>query len=115
MKHYKKSGFSVLCIECDREFKLIMDEVSDEMRTETNYTNIENYVPEAEGNIRVIKERFRIAYYKSPYKKIPMIMIHHLEMNLKRNFNMFPDKGGLLGLYITHTIMSHRNCDYNKH
>ena len=45
--HYNKSGFSVKHIECDREFKSIMNEVSDEMGIETNDENPDDQVTEA--------------------------------------------------------------------
>ena len=70
-RNYNKTGFSVRRIECDDEFKSIMDEVSYDMGIETNYENPYYQVPEAESNNIVIKENFRIAYYRFPYKNIP--------------------------------------------
>ena len=59
-----------------------MDEVSNEMGIEMNDSNIDNHVTETKSNSRLIKERFTIAYYWLSYKKIPMIMISHLAMNV---------------------------------
>ena len=42
-------------------------------------------------------------------------MIHYLAMNVAQNLNLFPAKGRVLGDYIPHMILSHRNWDYNKH
>ena len=39
MRHYNKSGFSIKQIECDGEFKSIMDEVIYYMVKEINYAN----------------------------------------------------------------------------
>ena len=39
MRHYNKAGFSVKHIECDGEFKSIMDEVSNGMGIEMNNEN----------------------------------------------------------------------------
>ena len=46
-----------------------------------NYSNTDYHVPEAKKNNRVIKERFLIAYYWFTYKKIPRVMILHLEID----------------------------------
>ena len=115
MRYYKKSGFAVNRIECDGEFKFIMDEGSNEMGIEINYPNPNNHVPGSESNNRVIKESFRIAYYQFPYKNILNIMIRHLAMNVTQNLNLFPTNGGVPVHYSLHMILSQRNWDYNKH
>ena len=89
-----------------------MDEVSDDMEIKTNYENPYEHVPESESNNRVIKERFRIAYYQFTYKNIPRIMIRPLVMNVTWNLNLFPTKVAVAGHYRTQIIMSHRNCYY---
>ena len=55
MIHDNKSGFAVKRIECDGEYKSIMDEVSNVMGIEINYANADDHVTEAERNNRVIK------------------------------------------------------------
>ena len=37
--------------------------------------NPQEHVPEAERNNRVIKERFRAAFHRLPFKKMPKIMV----------------------------------------
>ena len=59
-----------------------MDEVSNDMGIEMNYSNIDDHVPETKSNNILIKERFRIVYYWLSYKETPMIMIRHLAMNV---------------------------------
>ena len=70
-----------------------MDEVINYIGIETSYKNPDDHVPEAERNSRVIKEKFRMSYYRLHYKKIPKIIILHLAMNVAQNLNMFPAKG----------------------
>ena len=41
-------------------------------------------------------------------------MIHYLAMNMMRNLDLFPAKGGVLDHYIPHMIMSQYNWDYKK-
>ena len=91
-----------------------MDRVSNEMGIETNDANMDYHVPDVERNNRVIKERFKIAYYRLNYKKIPRIIICHLSMNVTQNLNPFPAKGGVSDHYIPNMILSQRNWDYNK-
>ena len=69
MIHYKKSGFSIKSIEYNDEFKSFIDEVADETGIEMNYANPDDHVTEADKSNKVIKERFRIVYYRLPYKK----------------------------------------------
>ena len=92
-----------------------MDEVRDDIGIEMYYENPDNHVPESERNNRVIKERFRISYYRLPYKKIPRIMICHLSMNATQNLNMFTAKVGVSAHYSPHIILSQSNWDYNEH
>ena len=86
-----------------------MDKVRDDMGIGTNDENRDNHIPEADRNNRVIKERFRISYYRLPYKNIPRIMIRHLVMNVTLNLNLFPSKGGVLYHYSQTMIMSQIN------
>ena len=85
------------------------------MGVEINYSNPDGHVPEAESNNRVIKQRFRIVYYRLPYTKIPRIIIRHLAMNVTWNLNFFPAKVGALDRYIPRMIISHSNWYYKKH
>ena len=86
-----------------------MDEVIIKMGKEINYTNPDEHVTETEKTNRVIKYKFRIAYYRLPHKNIPRIMIHHLEMNLTQYVNLFLAKGIVLAHYIPCMIMLQMN------
>ena len=48
MQKYNSAGHEIECIDCDREFKSIMDEIKDELDINTNYTATNAHVPEAE-------------------------------------------------------------------
>ena len=58
IRHYNKVRFSVICIECDGEFKSIMDEVGNDTGIETNCATPYDHGTEAERNNRVIKRGF---------------------------------------------------------
>ena len=115
LRHYNQGGFTIRKIYCDGEFRSMMDKVTDEMGIEMNYANPDEHVPEIERSIRTIKERFRTAYYRLPYKNIPKTMIKHLAMKVTSDLNLFPVKGGVSEFYSPNVILSKRNLDYKKH
>ena len=92
-----------------------MDEVSDEKGMEINDESPYDPITMADRKHRVIRDMFIISYSKSTYKKIQMIMVCHLEINVNRNLNVFTDNRGVLAHYIPPMILSHMNWDYNKH
>ena len=47
---YNYGGFKINKIECDGEFKTIMDDVKDNLNVKMNYTNAKDHVPAAEQN-----------------------------------------------------------------
>ena len=68
---YNKAGIKITTIHCDNEFRPLMQELQDIYEVHMNYANPQEHVPEAERNNRVIKERFRAAFHRLPFKKIP--------------------------------------------
>ncbi|MGC8551173.1 MAG: hypothetical protein ACP5M4_15960, partial [Acidobacteriaceae bacterium] len=77
---YNDAGHIIKTIYCDQEFKLLMDQVKDELDVDMNYTTTDKHVPEAERNNRTIAERIRCAYHNLPYKAIPKLMLRYLSM-----------------------------------
>ena len=72
-----------------------MDEVVDILDISMNYGNPDYHLPNIERNNLVVQERFRIAYYRLPYEKIPRLRIRHLTMISTTKLNLFTDKGGI--------------------
>jgi hypothetical protein len=58
LRKYNHAGFVIKTIQCDREYKPMMDAVKDDLNIVMNYTNTADHVPEAERNNRTIKERY---------------------------------------------------------
>jgi len=112
---YNSAGFLIKCIESDREFKTLMDDVKDDLDVTMNYPPAGAHVPEAERNNRTIGERIRSTYHNLPYKAIPKIMLQHLAMICADRLNWFPAKGGASPYYSPHVIMTHQDLDYEKH
>jgi hypothetical protein len=115
LRHYNKAGFCITVIDCDGQFKPIMDPVSDELEADMNYTATDEHVPEAERNNRTIGERIRAAYHNLPYRAIPKVMLRHLAMSCAKQLNLYPVRGGVSPYYSPHVILGGRNLDYNKH
>jgi hypothetical protein len=92
---YNKAGFNITTIHCDNEFQPLMNELQDVYNIRMNYCNPQEHVPEAERNIRVIKERYRSAFHRLLYKKLPKIMIKILAMDSEKKLNFFPTKRNL--------------------
>jgi hypothetical protein len=113
-KVYRSAGFKIAFINCDNEFRPLAGEVEEEFQVKFNFANPQEHVPEAERNNRVIKERFRSAYHRLPYKALPKIMVKMLVMESAKKLNFFPPKGGISQYYSPRTIMHQRDLDYNK-
>jgi Reverse transcriptase (RNA-dependent DNA polymerase) len=112
---YNRAGFKIKTIICDNEFRPLMDELQDVYHVTMNYANPQEHVPEAERNNRVIKERFRAAFHRLPFSKLPTIMIKILAMECAKKLNFFPPKGGVSPYYSPRMIMHQQNLDYEKH
>eukprot|EP00980_Cylindrotheca_fusiformis_P012484 scaffold3071_cov84-Cylindrotheca_fusiformis.AAC.2 len=50
LRYYNKADFRIKRIECDGEFRVMMDQVQDDLDVEMNYANPGDHVPEAERN-----------------------------------------------------------------
>ena len=50
-------------VECDGEFKALMDEVKDKLDVTLNPANMQDHVPRAEQNNRTLKEAICTAFH----------------------------------------------------
>src|SRR5210317_1695043 len=114
LRVYNRGGFKIIRIECDGEFKKIMDDVEDNLGVRMNYTNTRDHVSVAERNNRTIKEAFRTALHRSPYNRIPEVLIKQLAMICTNSLNWFPAKNGVSSNYSPMTIIEGKCLDYKK-
>jgi len=112
---YNNADFQVARIECDREFKPVMDPIKMAMGIRMNYASAYEHVPEIERSNRVLEERCRAVFHHLPYEAIPRLMIIVLVEESAEKLNFFPPKGGLSAYYSPHTIMRRRKIAYDKH
>ena len=113
-RHYNGAGFLIGQIDCDRQFKPLMNKVKDELSVHMNYTATDDHVPEAERNNRTIEERVRATYHRLPYAIVPIIMIKYMAMLCTKQLNYFPQRGGVSKYFSPHMIMSQRDLDYER-
>jgi hypothetical protein len=58
-------------IHCDNEFHPLIDPLALEFGIQVNYASLQEHVPEAERNNRVVKERVCTTYHHLPYEHLP--------------------------------------------
>jgi hypothetical protein len=110
LRAYNKRGYQVKSINCDGEFRNLMNEVIDKLDIKMNHTTKGEHVLEAEANNWTIGERIRATYHNLRCKAIPCIILKHLAMVCTHQLNPFPAKGGLS----PHVIMSCSHYDFEK-
>ena len=57
LRQYNTAGFTIKTIHAYHEFKPLFEQVSDDLDVTMNYPPAQAHVPEAERNIRTLKER----------------------------------------------------------
>jgi hypothetical protein len=115
LRQYNTAGFTIKTMEVDGGLRKLFEPLQDEWGITVRPTNREDHVPEAERNIRTIKERARCKLHELPYSMIPGVMIRHLVMYQTLMLNVFPAKGGISSHYSPHVILGRRHIDFNKH
>ena len=99
---------------CDREFKSLLQDAWEQLEITINYTNTEDHVSEAKCNKRFLKERFRTKFHYLPYKAIPSIMIKGLAIQVAKQANYFPVKGGVSSILSPCQLIEQKNLDFHK-
>jgi len=111
---YHNAGFIIKNINADNAFKPLMEEMS-KFNVRMNFTSAQEHVPEAENNIRRIKERVRATYHQLPYKHLCKALVIMIVMESAKKFNFFPARNGVSKYYSPRMILHKRNIDYEKH
>ena len=103
LRHYNNEEYEINKIHCDKEFKSIMDAVSDNLNVEMVYASTNDHVPDIERSNRTVEERYVVAFYRLPDKRIPKVMTEHLTMRVTKNLTMFPAREGISQHYSPQT------------
>ena len=115
LRRHNSGGYKIKRIECDGEFKSMMDDVKDDLNVEMNYCNPQEHVSVAERNNRTLKEAFRVMLYRSGYSVLPKTMIVALGEYVAEYYNMFPAKHGVSEYYSPNMLVAQKALDYEKH
>jgi len=91
-----------------------MEPLEGELDLKMNFCNADDHVPEAERNNQSLEGRFRVQFYRLPFKKITRLMIRHLAMHVARTFNWLPVKGGVSKYYSPHMIINRRSLEWKR-
>ena len=115
LRQYNDAGFTVTKIYCDREFQYLMEKVKDDLGVTMDYTAHGNHVPEAERNIRTLKERIRAIYHTVPFKDMPPQLWEFAALVAAFQLNIVPAKGGVSPYYSPHMIITKKALSCKKH
>ena len=101
LRFYNKAGCRIKGIQCDGEFKPLMERVEDDLEVSMNYTSAGEHESISERNNRTIGERVRCGYYNQPYRTMPKLMLIWLVMVARGNTRFgnigSPAQGGAAG------------------
>ncbi|KAL7556597.1 hypothetical protein ACA910_003488 [Epithemia clementina (nom. ined.)] len=112
---YNAAGFRITKIHADNEFHSLQENLKNLENIEIKLANAQEHVPEAERNIRIIKERVRATFHRLPFTKITKIMTQILVMECAKQLNFFPPKDSVSTQYSPRMILHHEPLDYQRH
>ena len=112
LRFYNKAGCRIKGIQCDGEFKPLMERVEDDLEVSMNYTSAGEHESISERNNRTIGERVRCGYYNQPYRTMPKLMLIWLVMVATCQLNYFPVKGGVSAYYSPLVILGKTDLQY---
>jgi hypothetical protein len=114
VKTYTARGFKVTEFLADGEFESLWNEVYD-MGGQLNVTSNDEHVGDIERYIRTVKERARVTFHTTPFKKMPPIMIQNLIGGCVFWLNAFPQAQGISDTMSPRTIVTGKSIDYQRH
>ena len=92
-----------------------MDPIVNDLNIQTNYSNTNAHVPEAERNIRVIEERIRSLLHHLPHSRITRLMLKRAVEHLTMTINFVVLKDEIDDYYSPFQITHETAVDYNEH
>jgi hypothetical protein len=116
MRPYTNSGFRIQVILADGEFAHFIEQVSDEMDVRINPTSVDEHVPEAERNNRMIKERVRSIFANAWFfTRLPRVAIQKVVEKAAMLTNLLPANNGISETLSPYTILWQMQPDFRKH
>ena len=115
IKWYTRAGFKIAVVHCDREFKPVLDAIRDKHAFTPNYSSAQEHEGSAERNNRVLKERIRATYHRSPFSTLPKRVIEAIVTESAKKLNYFPAEGGCSEYYSPREILHQARLQYDVH
>ena len=113
IKSYHRRGFIVKRILTDVEFNGLREVLADRDKIKLNISSANEHVPEAEREIRYIKEGTRSDRLALPYDIIPKLLTVAVVKNIVFWANCHPRKQSVSRIYSARVIMAENMPDYN--
>ena len=115
LRVYNAAEVKIGMLHGNQEFKgKFQEAVFDEFGITMNLSNPNEHVPDIERANRLLEERFRVHYYRMPFKVVPTVMIEQLALSITDHLTWFPAKEGISRHYSPYTILSPKVIDYKK-
>ena len=104
-------------INCDNEFKPIINEIKDNLDTNLNPSNPGDHCPKAEYNNMMIQECICVEDNQLPYHWPPKVLLKQLVLVSVNMLNVFLVKGGVSSYHSPNMIMimKGQGFDYKEH
>jgi hypothetical protein len=112
---YRKRGFHITNIPCDREFECTGGVIATDLRSKLNICGEDEHVSAIERCIRTTKERTRCTYNSTPIEHYPPRMIIEMVFLSIIWLNAFPHRLGVLQMLSPRMIVTGLHIDYTKH
>ena len=113
LRYYNKAGYTIAQIECDNEFKPLLEQLEDNDDININLANPNDHVPHVERHNRTMKERIRTLFHGLPFNLFPKQLLLKMGERANMTLNYFPAKQGVSTTYSPHAIMTRKSLKYD--
>ena len=111
---YNNAGYKIKHISADNQFQASLEAIQDELRVTLHFSAAQEHVPEAERNIRTVKDTIRSVIASIPYTYLLNIMTKMLVAEATTRLNFFVNVNGIEH-YSPRQLLKEPKVDYGKH
>ena len=111
---YNNAGYKIKHISADNQFQPSLEAIQDELRVTLHFAAAQEHVPEAERNIRTVKDTVRSVSASLPYKYLLNVMVKMLVVEATTRLNYFVNTNGIEH-YSPQQLLKESKVDFGKH
>ena len=111
---FNRFGFHIKKIECDREFKPMMDPVKNEMQLVLEHPAAQSHANTAERLIRSLKEACRSCCMGTPFEYFCLELTREMVPIVTTATTLVPSKQGVSRIYSPYQIITGRAVTYDS-